>query len=71
MAAVDPFLERIPETLQEQYLLESVAELLKLKPPSAFELVNKWNCVQNDLFKSIYFKLINEIKPTLTLLLSH
>jgi len=41
MAAVDPFLERIPETLQEQYLLESVAELLKLKPPSAFELVNK------------------------------
>lgn len=34
LAAVDPFLERIPKTLQEQYLTESVAELFKLKTPS-------------------------------------
>ena len=34
LAAVDPFLERIPKTLQEQYLMESVAELFKLKTPS-------------------------------------
>lgn len=34
MAAVDPFLERIPEALREQYLLESAAEMFKLKTPT-------------------------------------
>lgn len=35
VAAVNPFLRRIPKNLQERYLLDSCIELQKLKTPSA------------------------------------
>ena len=34
VAAVNPFLRRIPKNLQERYLLDSCIELQKLKTPS-------------------------------------
>lgn len=34
VAAVNPFLRRIPSWLRERYIVESVVELLKLKSPS-------------------------------------